>query len=574
MRRFLPRGTRGDDRSGAAQVSAPCVRVRGRRLTLGCLTGIDASGIRCLCRPRRRGPNAAIRFLKRTASPSIRRRRSCWCAIRPRSWRSRWRAHTSAPPSSGCHGAALPVLEARLQVSAERHLHVGPRHPQPRSVSDSSRRASGRDRRQQDLQVRSGRRRLGRGGRLRLSARDAVIGMRVAREYWTHVAAALLWCHGHRCARASRAATAAQSSVASRGLGRNCDWRGHLPRRLHHLPRPGRTGCAACDGRLRHPAAGLHGLRVRDGGSGCRLDRRRARGRPDSRAVAPHAGIRRRADDGTDRRRRWPRSPVLFGSRVAARRSELPSRHLHRKGVPRERSGLDEHDHSRRGTGRRQRAGLRAALRFPQPDRSGDSDRRGEIRTMDGRPGSATSRWRFDARSMPTSGADRLRQRAARSPSRRATRIAASATATTSSNRSPCLARRCHGTRSFRCTADSRFHRTATRARARRICGRRWDSRTWPIAASDDPGHRKSSCCGHGRSASASEWDVVPQLQVSLSKIQHVVVAAGVRVPVNCARRTRPFRRDLSVVGLVRRAVHSVLEVADSRCLELLHRRC
>ncbi|MEO8071478.1 MAG: cytochrome c, partial [Acidobacteriota bacterium] len=30
-----------------------------------------------------------------------------------------------------------------------------------------------------------------------------------------------------------------------------------------------------------------------------------------------------------------------------------------------------------------------------------------------------------------------------------------------------------------------------------------------------------------------AEWDVVPQMQVSLSKIQHVVVAAGVRVPVS-----------------------------------------
>jgi mono/diheme cytochrome c family protein len=30
-----------------------------------------------------------------------------------------------------------------------------------------------------------------------------------------------------------------------------------------------------------------------------------------------------------------------------------------------------------------------------------------------------------------------------------------------------------------------------------------------------------------------SEWDVVPQLQVSLSKIQHVMVAGGVRIPVN-----------------------------------------
>jgi mono/diheme cytochrome c family protein len=31
----------------------------------------------------------------------------------------------------------------------------------------------------------------------------------------------------------------------------------------------------------------------------------------------------------------------------------------------------------------------------------------------------------------------------------------------------------------------------------------------------------------------SSEWDVVPQLQVSLSKLQHVLVAGGVRIPVN-----------------------------------------
>ena len=29
------------------------------------------------------------------------------------------------------------------------------------------------------------------------------------------------------------------------------------------------------------------------------------------------------------------------------------------------------------------------------------------------------------------------------------------------------------------------------------------------------------------------EWDAVPQVQVSLSKLQHVLVAAGVRVPLN-----------------------------------------
>jgi mono/diheme cytochrome c family protein len=31
----------------------------------------------------------------------------------------------------------------------------------------------------------------------------------------------------------------------------------------------------------------------------------------------------------------------------------------------------------------------------------------------------------------------------------------------------------------------------------------------------------------------AAEWDVVPQMQVSLSKIQHVLISGGVRIPVN-----------------------------------------
>ena len=29
-----------------------------------------------------------------------------------------------------------------------------------------------------------------------------------------------------------------------------------------------------------------------------------------------------------------------------------------------------------------------------------------------------------------------------------------------------------------------------------------------------------------------SEWDVVPQMQVTLSKLQHVMVAGGVRIPL------------------------------------------
>ncbi len=34
----------------------------------------------------------------------------------------------------------------------------------------------------------------------------------------------------------------------------------------------------------------------------------------------------------------------------------------------------------------------------------------------------------------------------------------------------------------------------------------------------------------------AAEWDVVPQLQITLSKLQHVMVAAGVRIPVSDRR--------------------------------------
>jgi hypothetical protein len=36
-----------------------------------------------------------------------------------------------------------------------------------------------------------------------------------------------------------------------------------------------------------------------------------------------------------------------------------------------------------------------------------------------------------------------------------------------------------------------------------------------------------------------SEWDVVPQLQVTLSKLQHVMIAGAVRIPVS-GRKDRP----------------------------------
>jgi mono/diheme cytochrome c family protein len=38
----------------------------------------------------------------------------------------------------------------------------------------------------------------------------------------------------------------------------------------------------------------------------------------------------------------------------------------------------------------------------------------------------------------------------------------------------------------------------------------------------------------------AAEWDVVPQMQVSLSKLQHVLVSVGVRVPINERGERKP----------------------------------
>jgi hypothetical protein len=37
-----------------------------------------------------------------------------------------------------------------------------------------------------------------------------------------------------------------------------------------------------------------------------------------------------------------------------------------------------------------------------------------------------------------------------------------------------------------------------------------------------------------------TEWDVVPQMQVSLSKLQHVLLSAGVRVPLNEREDRKP----------------------------------
>jgi hypothetical protein len=41
-------------------------------------------------------------------------------------------------------------------------------------------------------------------------------------------------------------------------------------------------------------------------------------------------------------------------------------------------------------------------------------------------------------------------------------------------------------------------------------------------------------------SGSATEWDVVPQMQVSLSKLQHILLSVGVRVPLTERQERKP----------------------------------
>jgi mono/diheme cytochrome c family protein len=72
------------------------------------------------------------------------------------------------------------------------------------------------------------------------------------------------------------------------------------------------------------------------------------------------------------------------------------------------------------------------------------------------------------------------------------------------------------------------------------------DSGVWEVYARSAVGTTIAGDRGFGRAWSpqvevlwarpeggASEWDVVPQIQVTLSKLQHVMLAAGVRVPIN-----------------------------------------
>ena len=62
----------------------------------------------------------------------------------------------------------------------------------------------------------------------------------------------------------------------------------------------------------------------------------------------------------------------------------------------------------------------------------------------------------------------------------------------------------------------------------------------------------------------STEWDLVPQVQVSLSKLQHVLLSVGVRVPLNEREERKPQVLTYVLVGLVRRRSVRLLEVAGT----------
>ena len=140
-----------------------------------------------------------------------------------------------------------------------------------------------------------------------------------------------------------------------------------------------------------------------------------------------------------------------------------------------------------------------------------------------------------------------------------------SATATPSSSRSRCGVRCCRATRFCSCTAASScrpttskgareaFVRTAigTTLAQDRGFGRAWSPQVEVLWARPEGG--------------PSEWDVVPQIQVTLSKLQHVMVAGGVRDSAHPARRAADAGAGLSAVGLVRRRILRVLEMSRAR---------
>ena len=102
--------------------------------------------------------------------------------------------------------------------------------------------------------------------------------------------------------------------------------------------------------------------------------------------------------------------------------------------------------------------------------------------------------------------------------------------------------------------------RSATRSRRTSGFGRAWSPMTEVIVAKPKGGD--------------AEWDVVPQMQVSLSKLQHILLERRRPRAAQRARGPQAAVPHLFPVGLVRRRPVPVLEVIDATLIDRSHRSC
>ena len=327
--------------------------------------------------------------------------------------------------------------------------------------------------------------------------------------------------------------------------------------RVCDLPWPRRQGIAAIRRRLRHAAAEFHRLRLRDGRSRGGLARRGARGRPHPRPRSPHAGLRRRADRRANRRGGRLRPPLLRGAPPGRTATSISrARIFTEKAFPENEVVYTNTHHARRRCRGRQRGRVRAALRRAEPDRGrrARSTPSGKTDGWTGGLGDVALAFRRTLRRESAHGHDRRGRRRSRvsdrrcgsRPRQRLSRVRAVRDVRTgaAAQRVPPGARRNRDPVGSRSQAPKEAYlRTAMgfTHMADRGFGRSWSPQLEVLLARPFGGD--------------AEWDVVPQLQVSLSKIQHVMRG---RRRARCRSTQRDERgtadRDLSAVGLVRRS--------------------
>ena len=309
--------------------------------------------------------------------------------------------------------------------------------------------------------------------------------------------------------------------------------------------------------RLRHRSAGFHRLRPHHSRSRSRLAVGRAPGRPRSRVRSHDARVRRRAYRGADPPGDRSCPHVLRRAWMAARRSEPAAAVRHRKSVSRERSG-PHHDRLF------QAASARSAISFCTSIVSaGAANTKCSCRSTcaspqpaHGRPASGTSAPRTSTCCTTACRAGRSCQREERSRCRPAASRKVSATGSRCSRRSAPSARCFRATDFSTRTPASKCRPMQNGPRRRRSGGSRsarpsWQNR-WGRAWSpmvEILGARELE------DGSEAEWDVLPQVQVSLSTRQHVLLNIGVRTPISQRRERRTRRPRLSAVGLVRRRI-------------------